>query len=95
MKNTDMVTHVGYTIGGKSGKKTLGTKVRFVTSSSNFALRVKELDKMGVDEQYFTALPSPMSKGEAVQWLASNTATTDTQIQAAIAHAVSRLVPKN
>jgi hypothetical protein len=95
MKNTDMVTHVGYTVGGKSGKNTLGAKVRFVTSSSNFALRVKELDKMGVDEQHFTNLPHPMNKSDAAQWFSVNTVVTNAQIKAAIAHAVSRLVHKN
>lgn len=96
MKNTDMVTHIGYTVGGKSGKNTLGAKVRFITSSTNFALRVKELDKMGVNEQYFVPLPAPMTKADAVKWLnTQNVAIKAPEIQAAINHAIARLVPKN
>ena len=98
MKNTDLVTHVGYTVGGKSGKKNLGTKVRFITNSTNFALRVKELDKMGVSDQVFMKLPSPMTKADAVLWYnttQSNIVNSRPEIQAAVNHAISRLVSKN
>jgi hypothetical protein len=95
MKNTDTVTYIGYTVGGKSGKNTLGAKVRFITDSKNASLRMKELDKMGMTEVFFTPLPAPMTKAEAVQWMSKNVQVTRPEIQAVIDQAISRLVPSN
>lgn len=91
MRKTDMVTYVGYTVGGKSGKGKLGTKVRFSTSEDN-TMRVKELYKMGASEVWFAQLPQPMSRLDAIQYMKNNnTNFSNPDIQAAIAHAENRI----
>lgn len=92
MRKTDMVTYVGYTVGGKSGKGKLGTKVRFSTSKDN-TMRVKELYKMGASEVWFAQLPQPMSRLDAIQYLKNNgnKNMSDADVQAAIAHAENRI----
>lgn len=93
MKNSDKVNYVGYSIGGNSPKGTLVTKVRFCTTDSNYALRSKELQKMGATI-WFTKLPSPMTKDGAVQYLASRTEdhiTQNVDVVAAINHTAKRL----
>lgn len=91
MKNSDKVTHVGFTIGGNSPKGTLGAKVRFITNDTNYVLRTKELKKMGADEVFFIPLPNPMTKVEAVNYLASQTKNTSSTVQDAISYAMKRL----
>lgn len=96
MKNSDKVTHVGYTVGGNSPKGNLTAKVRFTTSDSNYALRTKELAKMGASEIWFVPLPTAMTKSEALSYLKSrnDSELNNPVIQDAIAHATKRLLNK-
>lgn len=91
MKNSDKVTHVGFTVGGNSPKGRLAAKVRFITNDTNYILRTKELKKMGADEVFFVSLPSPMTKIEAVNYLASQNKNPTPIVQDAINYAVKRL----
>lgn len=92
MRKSDMVTHVGYTVGGNAKKGTFGTKVRFSTSKDN-TLRVKELYKMGATEVWFTSLPNPMSREDAVRYLQNvkDKKVSNTDVKEAISYALKRV----
>ena len=97
MRNSDNVTHIGYTIGGISSKGKLTTKIRFITSEANYKLRTKELTKMGMSEQWFIPLPTPMSKAHAINYLQARNdkELSSTIVRDAIQCAVARLIPTN
>lgn len=93
MKNTDLVNYVGYTVGGNSPKGKLTTKVRFCTTDSNYVLRTKELEKMGAST-WFVKLPQPMTKNEAIAYLAGlneSHITQNADVVSALNHAAKRL----
>ena len=97
MRNSDNVTHIGYTIGGISSKGKLTSKIRFITSEANYKLRTKELTKMGMSEQWFIPLPTPMSKAHAINYLQARNdkELSSTIVRDAIQCAVARLIPTN
>jgi hypothetical protein len=97
MRNSDNVTHIGYTIGGISPKGKLTSKIRFITSEANYKLRTKELTKMGMTEQWFIPLPTPMTKANAINYLQSRNDKElgNPVVRDAIQNAVARLIPTN
>lgn len=97
MRNSDNVTHIGYTIGGISSKGKLTSKIRFITSEANYKLRTKELTKMGMTEQWFISLPTPMTKAQAISYLQARNDKElgNPVVRDAIQSAVARLIPTN
>ena len=97
MRNSDNVTHIGYTIGGISSKGKLTRKISFITSEANYKLRTKELSKMGMTEQWFIPLPTPMTKAQAISYLQARNDKElgNPVVRDAIQSAVARLIPTN
>ena len=93
MKNTDLVTFVGYSKGGKGVYGEFGAKVRFAIDKTR---RTKELFALGASDVYFIALPNPMTKADAVLFLekSTDTAVSEQIVQEAISRAHTRLVPR-
>lgn len=94
MKNTDLVTFVGYSRGGKGVYGDFGVKVRFAIDQTR---RTKELYKLGASEVTFFALPKPMLKSDAVKYLENlnDKSLTEQVIKDAIARAHERLIASN
>lgn len=96
MRNSDKVKYVGISTGGQGVYGAFGTKVRFAMGGAVDRLRrTKELEKLGAKSIHFVELPSPMTKADAVQFLATqvteSTFTTPV-VKDAIARATARLL---
>lgn len=91
MRNSDKVNFVGFSTGGQGCN---GTKVRFAVEKVR---RSKILQKIGATNIIWHALPTPMIKADAVNYLQKQTSSLnlDQVQQDAVARATSRLIPNN
>lgn len=90
MRNSDKVNFIGFSTGGKGCN---GTKVRFAVEKVR---RSKVLQKIGATNIVWHALPTAMSKADAVAFLQANQNSMNLEqvYQEAVARAASRLIPQ-